>query len=379
MKTEKKAKKTPWQQHLSQLFLLLIGAVCGFVLVEHINAAVGVDAPVEKVIPLLLVIVAGFYLGLFIHTVIHEAGHLVFGLLSGYRFSSFRIKSFTWIKESGKIKFKLLTLAGTAGQCLMAPPDLVDGKIPVILYNLGGSLMNVIAASVSLVLYFATTWSHLLSGVFLALSICGFALAIMNGVPMRVGLVNNDGHNAIMLRRDPEALRSFWVQLKVNSELAKGVCLLDMPEEWFVFPSDEAMKNSMVAEVGALACERLMDQKKFAEADARLAQLLEFSSTMSGLIRCLKICDRMYIELITENRPAVLNEMLTKEQKKFMKSMRNFPTVIRTEYAYALLRENNREKAEQIQARFEKCAKTYPYPIELQAERQRIELATEKF
>lgn len=28
----------------------------------------------------------------------------------------------------------------------MNPPDMVDGKIPYILYNLGGSLMNFISA-----------------------------------------------------------------------------------------------------------------------------------------------------------------------------------------------------------------------------------------
>ncbi|MBP3888386.1 MAG: hypothetical protein J6F30_12205 [Cellulosilyticum sp.] len=40
---------------------------------------------------------------------IHEGVHLVFGLLSGYRFSSFRIAGWMWIKKEGKLCFKKLS------------------------------------------------------------------------------------------------------------------------------------------------------------------------------------------------------------------------------------------------------------------------------
>ena len=76
-------------------------------------------------------------IALLIQIVIHEGGHLVFGRISGYRFSSFRIMNLMWIEDQGKIKLKHLQVAGTGGQCLMSPPDLIDGKIPVVLYNLG--------------------------------------------------------------------------------------------------------------------------------------------------------------------------------------------------------------------------------------------------
>lgn len=71
----------------------------------------------------------------------------------------------------------------------------------------------------------------------------------------------------------------------------------------------------------------------------------------------------------------MLDDMFTKTQKKFMKSMKNFPSVLRTEYAYALLCENDTAKAEHIKAKFEKCAKTYPYPNDIQSERELMEMA----
>ena len=61
--------------------------------------------------------------------------------------------------------------------------------------------------------------------------------------------------------------------------------------------------------------------------------------------------------------------MLDKEQKKFMKSMKNFPSVLRTEYVYALLCEKDTVKADKVKNQFEKCAKTYPYQNDVQSER----------
>ena len=53
--------------------------------------------------------------------VLHEGGHLLFGLLSGYRFVSFRIFNWTLIRQEGKFRLKRFGIAGTGGQCLMFP------------------------------------------------------------------------------------------------------------------------------------------------------------------------------------------------------------------------------------------------------------------
>ena len=206
----------------------------------------------------------------------------------------------------------------------------------------------------------------------------GFISAVMNGVPMRMGTVDNDGYNAVSLTRSCNAMRSFWVQMKINEQISKGIRLKDMPDEWFDIPDDGDMKNSMVAAIGVFACNRLVDMHKFDEADKLMAHLLEIDSGMVDLHRNLMICDRMYIELITENRNEVIEEMVTKEQKKFMKSMKTFPSVLRTEYVYALLGEKDIAKAERIKACFEKHAKKYPYPSEIQSERELVEIAEKK-
>lgn len=378
MADKTKKKKKVWQNYIAIICFMLMGAVCGVLMVQYIDEAFEGERSAYEELLHLGGLFIGMYAAMLVQIIIHEAGHLVFGLISGYKFSSFRIFSFMWIKENGKIKLKRHSVAGTGGQCLMSPPEFNDGKIPVVLYNLGGSMMNIIAGLIFLGLFFVLSDKPFVSVLCLLFAIIGFMFALMNGIPMRMGTVDNDGYNAFSLKGNSEAMRAFWLQMKISEQVSKGVRLKDMTEEWFAVPDDEAMKNSMVAAVGVFACNRLFDSHKYKEADILAAHLLEIESGMVGLHRNLLICDRIYFELITENRPDVVDGMLTKEQKKFMKSMKKFPSVLRTEYAYMLLYKKEREKAEKIRAQFEKIAKTYPYPNDIQSECELIEYAEKR-
>ncbi|MBR3966070.1 MAG: M50 family metallopeptidase [Clostridia bacterium] len=377
MKQAKKKKKIVWQQYIGAVFMMLIGAVCGFVMAEYLFLS-SEDYPIYGKILSLAGLFLGMYVAFFFHIIVHEAGHLLFGLMTGYKFSSFRIASFIWLEENGKLKMKRLSIVGTGGQCLMSPPDMKDGRIPIVLYNLGGSIINIIMGALFLIIYWLCPSVTFLSPLLLIFAAVGFMSAIMNGIPMRMGMVDNDGYNAFALSRNREALEAFWVQLKVAAENAKGIRLKDMPAEWFEVPTDEAMKNSMVATRGVFAVNKLMDEEKFEDADALMAHLLEIESGIVGLHRSLMICDRVFLELIGQNRREVAEKMLTNEQKKFMKAMKRFPSVLRCEYAVALLLGNDALKAEKIKNDFEKAAKSYPYPHEIDSERDLMRIAERK-
>ena len=373
----KRRRKIVWQQYIGMAFMMLIGAICGFIMVWYIDNS-SADTPLYQQILSLAGLFFGMYVALFFHMIVHEAGHLVFGLMTGYKFCSFRIASFMWLKENGKLKMKRLTLAGTGGQCLMTPPDMKDGKIPLVLYNLGGSFINIIIGALFLVGYLIFSDIPFLSPILLIFAAVGFMIAMMNGIPMRMGTVDNDGYNAFALSKSKEAVEAFWVQLKVAEQSSKGVRLKDMPAEWFAVPSDEAMKNSMVATRCVFACNRLMDEEKFEEADALMSHLLEIESGIVGLHHDLLMCDRIYVELIGQNRTEVIASMMTKEQKKFMKAMKRFPSVLRTQYALAVLEEKNVSKAETIKGDFDKAAKSYPYPHEIESERELMRIVDQK-
>lgn len=370
-------KKRRWQQYMGMVFSLLIGAICGFLMFLFFGKSTA-DTPLYQESLSFAELLLTVCLAVFFHTIAHEAGHLLFGLMTGYKFSSFRIASFMWLKENGKLKLKRVSVAGTGGQCLMSPPDIKDGKIPFVLYGLGGSLINFILGALFLSGYLISPDVPFLSPFLFMLSASGFMVAMMNGIPMRMGTVDNDGYNAFALSKSKEAVEAFWVQLKIVEQTSKGIRLKDMPSEWFAVPTDEAAKNSMVATRGVFACNRLIDEERFEEADALMAHLLEIDSGIVGLHRNLMICDRLYIELIGKNRCEIIEGMLTKEQKKFMKTMKRFPSVLRTEYALALLFGDNIERSEKIGSEFEKVANTYPYSQEIDSERHLMNIAKHK-
>ena len=375
--SKKETKKRKSGQILIPACFVLIGAACGILFMKFLDGPETAGASRGDKILKILVALVSMCAALILQIIIHEAGHLVFGLLTGYRFISFRVSSFMWMKDNDRIRFKRMSIAGTGGQCLMAPPDLKDGKMPVQLYNYGGAIMNLIASAISGGLSLLCPAGSLFRPFLLMMLVTGIAYALMNGLPLRMSLANNDGRNAWDLARSPEAVRAFWTTMKMNELSAKGVCLRDMPEEWFAVPDEEGMKNGITSSLGAVACSRLMEQGKFEEADALMERLLSQRNGIPGVLRKMLVCDRIYVELIRKNRPEALEGLRTKDQEKFMKSMKKFPSVLRTEYAYALLAEKDPEKAQTVMEAFEKAARTYPNPNDITIERELMETARE--
>ena len=373
-KTGRKPKNRGfWGRVASVAIFALIGAGCGGVMLRAVD---GIDSFSGRVL-CLIGLFAAMYVAVLLQIVFHEAGHLLFGRLSGYGFGSFRIFSWIWIREEGRLTCRRLSLAGTAGQCLMVPPELKDGRMPVFLYNMGGALLNLISAALFFGLSLLFRELPVLSALLRMPAVVGLSVALLNGVPMRVGPVDNDGRNALALSKDTEAMRAFWVQMKVAAQTARGVRLKDMPEAWFRLPAVETMQSGITATLGVLAANRLMDQHRFREADALMARLLELDSVM-GLHRNMMLCDRIFTELIGEGRPEIVEGFRTKDFQKGLKTMRSLPSVLRTEYALALLLEKDQAKAEKIMAQFDVQTKSYPYPCEVEGERELMAIARDK-
>ncbi len=374
MTKEKKKKKFPWKVIL--LFAVVMAASFGAGwFIGSVMKPVAKDIPPEKFFPGLIGVYVFLLLFSFLQIVIHEAGHLVFGLLTGYRYSSFRIGSFMWVKLDGKLKLKRYSLSGTGGQCLMAPPDMVDGKLPYVLYNFGGCIANLIFSLLPLIvvlIFWKPTYANFMVLLWAAI---GFFYALTNGIPMKIQGMPNDGHNAMSLGKEPEVMKAFWLQMKINEQVASGKRLRELPQEWFELPSEEGMQNSLTATIAVFACNRLMDEGSYAEADTLMEQLLKKKTGMVGIHRHMLNADRIFCELVGENRAEKLEELYTEELKKFLKAMKKSPSSYRTEYLYAKYVEKDGKKAEAAMAGFEKVAETYPYPNEIVGEKELIAYA----
>lgn len=369
-----KKKKFNWAG-LLLIGSLGVGMACGAMMVQMIDME-NLSFP-EMLLEMALNL-AAMVLTMWLQTGIHEAGHLVFGLLTGYGFSSYRLGSLMILKENGKLRLCRYKLAGTGGQCLMTPPDLVDGKMPFVLYNLGGCIANVAVSAVALVLFLLLPQIRVLSFGLLSMAVMGLIQAVTNGIPFKAAMIQNDGQNTLDMYRRPNSLRVFHYQLRMVEAMSRGLRLKDMPDEWFRMASEEDRKDALAVSTSVLYCNRLMDEHRFDEARQIMEDLLGGDTAMLDLHRRVLTCDVIYCELIGQRRWDVVEALLTKEQKTFMQSMRTNISVLRTQHLLALLHENDAKKAADYLKQFEKRAKNHPYSCDVESERELIAIAGER-
>ncbi len=311
-------------------------------------------------------------LAYYVQIVLHEGGHLIAGLLTGYRFSSFRIGSLMLLKTSRGYSFKRYSLAGTGGQCLLIPPEKkADGSYPYKLYHLGGVLMNLITAAAFFALYYFSSEKNLCAEFCAFLAITGIIIAITNGIPMRVGGIATDGYNVLHVGKEPAALEAMWLQLKVNQMQTEGIRLKDLPAEWFVIPEHAAKNNEIIASLAVFEENRAMDALEFSRAKALIAALEKGGEyEIIGLYKNLLLLDKITIDLMERGAAADTSGLDDPQMKSLRKAMAKFPSVIRTEYAIQLLKEKNAAGAQKYRELFDKISASYPNPSDIASEKE---------
>ncbi len=222
---------------------LLIGITAGL-LIAAIITVVFTDTTLSEFVSKLwsmkaaetvLVVLVGvmaFFVSLMIVVTAHEAGHLVGGLLTGYKFVSFRIFNYTFIKIEGKIRVKKFSIAGTGGQCLLSPPDLPLNQIPTKLYLAGGIIINLLLLIIALPFFFLNL-NPFVAEILTIFCLTDLLPMIFNGLPMKLNGMGNDGYDLLHMRHDPLIKRAVMTQLRSNAMIQNGVRPKHMPEEWF--------------------------------------------------------------------------------------------------------------------------------------------------
>ena len=305
---------------------------------------------------------------------VHEAGHYIFGKLTGYKFVSFRVGTYMWFKRNGETVVTRASLDGTGGQCLMSPPDLKDGTMPFKLYNLGGAILNLVSALAYVPVWIATKEDIYLNIFGLCFISLGVVYAASNGFPLRNSEIDNDGSNTRNMSKNKRAVQSFWMQLKVSECNLNGTRIKDLPEEWFFIPEDEELKNALISSMAFFYKDRLMDQKKFNEAGKWIDHILSVED--NGILPIYKkmlVMDRVYIELLGERNEEIINKFHTKEMVGFRYQMKKYLPMIRTEYALNAIDKGNNSKADELLKEFNDWLSIYPYVGEGLKEKMLVE------
>ena len=137
--------------NLIAIILLFVISIFSYILLLNIEMPKMLD-----ILWFLLMQVLGIIIIIPLFVAFHEAGHMVFGLLTGYKLTFYKVGPFEWSSnEKDKIKFHIGSFStGILGQCLMYPPKYhKKGKKPFFWYNAGGLIFSYLMIIILIILF----------------------------------------------------------------------------------------------------------------------------------------------------------------------------------------------------------------------------------
>ncbi|RYC97553.1 M50 family metallopeptidase [Facklamia hominis] len=318
----------------------------------------------------LAVLFISLYLGLLLTVVIHEAGHLILGLASGYRFVSFRIASWILIKnKQNHFDIKRYSLPGTLGQCLLDPPGHYGDSFPYKAYLLGGVLANGLTACLFLTLIIRGHLSGYPALVAYILAGINLFLGVTNAYPFKNSDTTTDGVILQQLRKAPELSKYLWAQLKINALFQSGQRLKEIPQDYFVANDDHPLASI----IRVFDNNRLMDEGCYQEANAH-RQALRQDPQLPAIYKSLLALDQVFFNLVQDQAQADLSLLEDPQVKQIKSAMKKLPSMLRLDYALALLKDQDPTQAANIKKQFDQALRHHPSQGEINLEQDLLAL-----
>lgn len=324
-----------------------------------------------------LLLISSMGLGFLFHILVHESGHLIFGLLSSYKFSSFRVLSFLFVKRNGKIKIERLSVAGTAGQCLMTPEDKDLGLSSALVYLLGGGLLNIIVSIALMFIhykYFAGTAFTVLSRSVYAV---GFYVAITNLIPINFSQIPTDGNNCLLLWRDRNAVRILNETLVVQDYITRGYTYTDIPNNFLYF--NDKYDYNIPIYTGSLIFYHayLLEKESYQEAYLLDKKVESNYPNMIDSYKDYFKYDLLFFDILKLENIEFLKEKY-RNVETLLKQTRNSIIYLRIQYAYHSLVNKNINEGKKIEKQFFRILKVVPFEADIKIENQLFNLIKKK-
>ena len=320
------------------IIFALGGGWLGFSYINQVSAQAG--GGFLWILEVILVTIAAAAISLYLNIILHEAGHLLGGLLTGYRFTAFCVFNLAVIKENGKLTVKKRGAPGTSGLCLLSPPDLKNGTYPFKLFAGSGFLVNFLLSAGSFCLFYylagvAGFWAR----AFLVSGIVGAYLSLINFLPLNTGAVLSDGYVLFNLGKEKNTTtrRGCWSLSRINALSAEGVRPRDIPTELFDWVDIDDISNIFVLATALNRYNYLLDKQEMNQARTLMQVLCDSPYNVSKMQKMSCYCELLFHELIGECRQEEIDRLYTKELRVHIKATHSQTDVQRIMYAYARL------------------------------------------
>lgn len=318
-----------------------------------------------------------FLLSCILIPVIHEAGHLVMGLLTGYEFVSFRVGSFTLVNENGKLVRKKFNVAGTGGQCLMTHKEVEHPEdIPFFWYHFGGVFFNFITVFICFTVAIIINNPFVKAGLYI-LAIASLAIGLLNIVPTDAGGVQNDGYNIRSLKKSPIARIVLYKTLLINAKQYMGTRLENISDKLINF-SEEEKSSEFGCVPRIFEANVLMNRLHFEEAEKAYDELSKDDKVM-GVYRNECKCEKLFCMIMNGKSKDEIDKIYDKQLKQYINlTGKTYVMRKRLMYAYYKMVEQNDSKAMKEYEAAKKMADTYPAKGEYDSEMELLEYVVGK-
>jgi hypothetical protein len=228
-------------------------------------------------------------LSILLQLIIHEFGHYIGGLLTGWHLIYLQIFRIAIVKKEKYLKCKVVDSSGF--QCIMYPDSVLSNAI---IYTIGGCILNLLVAVISFLCMFFVFRNPYLWLLFWCLFISGIAFFIMNIKP-HINTVCNDGASYLLLKSDKRICMCHNNQLIIAKHLYNGLTYQQINKE-IICMSPEVADNDLYAYQALLEYYYWLDVGNDAMMREALARI-DITSTISENVLDIICLESLYVDL----------------------------------------------------------------------------------
>lgn len=290
---------------------------------------------------------------------VHESGHCIFGLLTGYRFLSFRIFNLILTNNKGKIHIGKYSYQGSLGQCLMQPPVMKDEMFPFVLYAMGGTIMDAVLLIIALSMASSMSISFLVNTGLIVCSLYALANIIGNAIPITGAAINNDGTNVYYFMKDKQAVKSTYIQLNLVSKMMDAATYKDLPEEYVTVPEGSDLKNGLIAWHKITQCYYNMELGRWEDAMHCINEIENAGGKKCQLLKNCILAEKLFLYIMMKKNSSEIED-LHKKLKKILKKDSDIQ-IYKVKKAYEIYKCMNASEKEMIFNEVLHRCENYPY------------------
>ncbi len=355
---------------------ILLLTIIGFIIISFVNTILIAKRPDIAYIKenygsvfLITFDIFSIVASIFIQIFLHELGHSLAAIFSGYDFTFFRLGSFALVKKNGKLKIAKFEIPGTGGQALFAPKGKAYENFPYKIYMYAGIISNLFFSILAFIImyfnknYFLDQFSYFFASV-------GIYIFLTNGLKIDANILN-DAMQVKLLDKYEEYRIFTKYNLKIARLLVDGKEIKDMDQDEvdFILSCD-----NQFAEMGILKGDYYSQNLDLDKAKEEYEKALDKEVLSGKLQKQALINEIIYLSLIKKDQ-VNYEKYFTKEFEFFLDNfLMKLVNGYYTKYAKLLLIDKDQKAAEKLKTQYIRFRKNYIFESEIRLADKKIQL-----